>query len=390
MEETLLHLIIGFQKYAEMNRKNPHESLHYSFQLFVQQCNKNDVIPPKNYKEFIQVLQLPAVDWGIDSITHYYPAHIPLIDKYLRPVPQTAEIIYSIDENIDQFSTEQIDNHLHQVHMRNLLAYCYEHNLDDAYRKIRLFLINPEHAVIPSIRLAAFKNEFTDDRLTDLIDMFYELVPHIENYYKCPYCHWTLVFDEYEKKLVCNYSSPCHERTNLQHGVPFVEPGGDSLRYYRLKRGIQRFTLIPGISESRLQERLEKKGYTVVMYPNIDEYDLHASRGSIQLKIDTKDYLSPFSLAKNLLKDMEKDVWSEDVLYVIPYEQYAINRQYIKDVYRVIRRLVQGEENPDIEEKAGKLKIIDERFFLKKVGDTSDEAVIEAINSLNTNKVKSY
>lgn len=87
---------------------------------------------------------------------------------------------------------------------------------------------------------------------------------------------------------------------------------------------------------------------------------------------------------------MEKEGWDEKLLYVIPYERYAKNRHYIEEVYRVVGHFLEEAENPYLEARARKLKIIDERALLKKVGDRSDVAVIAAINSLDSHAVQSY
>lgn len=283
MQHTLIQLIIAFHKFADAKGKHAKSYVNYSYRLFLHQCNKYGVIPPKNYVEFIKLMQKPVEEWGIEGIEKDYPKNLPLIDRFLRPMPESDELIFLIDEDVNKLLPNQMTNHFYQLVMREFMQRCQQEQLDQAYQEVRAYLSEPKHAVISAPELIKFRALLNRYGLDGFEEKFYEVVPHIENYHKCPYCHWTLRYDEALRKYICNYSRPCHDRANLQHSVSFKEETNPDLHYFRLNPGIQRFVLIPGICELRIKKALERKGFHVEIYPEIDRYDLKASRGAIEL-----------------------------------------------------------------------------------------------------------
>lgn len=356
LQHTLVQLIVGFHKFADNKGKNAQNHLSYAFQLFLHQCNKHGVLPPKNYLEFIKMMRKPVKNWGIKGVEQYFPEELPLIDDYLRPIPETDELVFSIDEEIDQFIPEEIENHFYQTAMRDFVTYCRQHQLEEAYRQVRLFLSNPEHAVLKAMDYLNFGRLLKKFGLESFIDRFYEEVSHISNFYKCPHCQWTLRYDEKEQRYVCNYNSPCHERANLQHAKPFED---DGYAYFRLTPGIQRFVLIPGMCEVRLQNRLEKHGYKTTMYPEIDRYDIKVEHHSGMYKLDVKDYRSSFFLAKQLANDYIDEGLVEDIIYVIPQEQVQRNPHYLKEVKRYLTKYKEASKS---------ICVISERELIKYIG----------------------
>ncbi|MEJ8778824.1 restriction endonuclease-related protein [Pseudogracilibacillus sp. ICA-222130] len=377
MDEALLYLIAGFQKYADEDRRKIHEFIHYGYQQFIRECHEKNVIPPKNYQELIHLLRKPAKNWGFEKIGKYYPENSPMIDSHLRPVHEANELLYVIDKHADEIPLRHLQNHYQQLSMRKIYAYCKE-NIDDdnVYTTIRLFLSNPENAVLTVSKLDTFLLEITDKTLVNYIKECYESIKNIQDYRKCPYCHWTLSYNAAKQKWQCNYGSPCEERANLQHGVPFEEQYY-ALKFIRLKPGIQRFTLIPGISENRMNKRLQALGYQVQMYPNVDVYDLYAEKNHHSFKIDMKDYKNPSTLARDIWKEIQSkgETRDEEVIYVIPYEQQQRNNQYVMEVYNLLNDFKMEAEwfEPEV-------YIIDEKNFLKMVGDEEDEPIFRKIS----------
>ena len=47
------------------------------------------------------------------------------------------------------------------------------------------------------------------------------------------------------------------------------------------------------MAELNIAEKLKKRGNHVVLYPNIDEYDILVANGDEKIKIDVKDYRNP-------------------------------------------------------------------------------------------------
>jgi hypothetical protein len=64
--------------------------------------------------------------------------------------------------------------------------------------------------------------------------------------------------------------------------------------------GVWRFVVVPGASELRVKQRLERLGATVELWPELDRYDLHVRAGDHEFRVDLKEYRSPYRLIADL------------------------------------------------------------------------------------------
>ncbi|MEU6354949.1 hypothetical protein ABZ896_37500 [Streptomyces sp. NPDC047072] len=78
---------------------------------------------------------------------------------------------------------------------------------------------------------------------------------------------------------------------------PMARPAADSRC---LEFGVWRFVVVPGASELRVKQRLEKLGATVELWPELDRYDLHVRAGDKEFRIDLKEYRSVYRLIADL------------------------------------------------------------------------------------------
>lgn len=77
--------------------------------------------------------------------------------------------------------------------------------------------------------------------------------------------------------------------------VPLPGAGSRCVEY-----GVWRFVVVPGASELRIKQSLEKLGATVNLWPELDRYDLHVRAGGTEFRIDVKEYRSPHRLIADL------------------------------------------------------------------------------------------
>ncbi|MCG7524102.1 hypothetical protein MHW47_06550 [Streptomyces sp. OfavH-34-F] len=64
--------------------------------------------------------------------------------------------------------------------------------------------------------------------------------------------------------------------------------------------GVWRFVVVPGASELRIAQRLEKLGASVALWPELDRYDLRVTAGKAEFRVDVKEYRSPHRLIADL------------------------------------------------------------------------------------------
>ncbi|MFF9580758.1 hypothetical protein [Streptomyces achromogenes] len=64
--------------------------------------------------------------------------------------------------------------------------------------------------------------------------------------------------------------------------------------------GVWRFVVVPGASELRVKRSLEELGAAVELWPELDRYDLRVRVGDKELKLDLKEYRSPYRLIADL------------------------------------------------------------------------------------------
>ncbi|MFE3383263.1 restriction endonuclease-related protein [Streptomyces anulatus] len=113
-----------------------------------------------------------------------------------------------------------------------------------------------------------------------------------------------------------------------------------------MEYGVWRFVVVPGASELRIKERLEKLGATVELWPRLDRYDLHVRAGGTEFAIDVKEYRSPHRLiadlrakapsARVLLPQTHEYQW-ETLRVSLPSLQITTETKFHAEVRRALR-----------------------------------------------------
>lgn len=186
---------------------------------------------------------------------------------------------------------------------------------DSRYRDYRRFLI--EHAVVDE---GAGIDRFLTLGLK-MADHYERIGPECldaidgaEHYFACPRCGWPM--RHHDGHVACR-SDPCRTagaRFSSQSGhlVPLgalePPPPTPAEGRRRLRFGLWRYTLLPGLEELALAADLSRiAGVDVELWPHFDAYDLAVRSGSRSWKVDVKDHCRASRLAAQLLERPPSD-----------------------------------------------------------------------------------
>ncbi|WP_397453706.1 hypothetical protein [Pseudomonas sp. NA-150] len=183
---------------------------------------------------------------------------------------------------------------------------------DDEYRTFRLFLC--EHPHIHSAHAVDFLIELG----VQFKSIFEEIPDHLTKagrFYPCPSCGWPMQIQRIEvccgslwcEKTtgVCRWSNEELFRMDTGRQVPAI----DAENRYRLNTALWKFTLIPGLLERRLHDRLAKLGLHPTLWPDVDRSDVKIEVGDQEIWLDAKVWRSMRFLAHRLTNTEATGVW---------------------------------------------------------------------------------
>lgn len=157
MEEPykMLFLLIDGLKKWEENKETVPDKVHQGQRLFIRECSKTGVLPPIDLPYFIKLLEKPSKDWGISNFQNIFPPYASLLDKEIG-------VTIEAEDFLEDF---QSPDEYEQSVMKRILIYCRDHSLDRKYRETRIFLSNPNHAVISFQKIYELKSKLNDGEL---------------------------------------------------------------------------------------------------------------------------------------------------------------------------------------------------------------------------------
>ncbi|WP_133306522.1 hypothetical protein [Pseudomonas sp. LS-2] len=183
---------------------------------------------------------------------------------------------------------------------------------DDEYRTFRLFLC--EHPHIHSSQALDFLVEL-GVQFKSLFEQIPEQFTRAGKFYPCPSCGWPMQIQRSEvccgsqwceKSVgVCRWSNGQLYRLDTGRSVPAV----DAQDRYRLNTALWKFTLIPGLLERRLHDRLAKLGLRPTLWPDVDLSDVKVEVGDLEIWLDAKVWRSTRMLGHRLANTDAKGIW---------------------------------------------------------------------------------
>lgn len=102
-----------------------------------------------------------------------------------------------------------------------------------------------------------------------------------------------------------------------------LSPIDSEFKYKKLKRGIYTYTLLPGVSELKIYDQLSELygNDKVLLYPEIDKFDISVTFDTGTIYVDVKDFASPYDLVETLTKNQSfikmESVSDEDYIYLV-------------------------------------------------------------------------
>lgn len=200
----------------------------------------------------------------------------------------------------------EVEQDMIRVVMNNLQGRDDE---ETAYSTFRRFLVEHGHAEYSDAAAAVQQVGLDLARVYQRVQA--SAVTQIEGrqaFFPCPRCGWPMHVQG--TAVSCHRSPTClaaGARFHLSDGnlvglgklpppSPVAPEGMAALR-----PGVWRFTVLPGLEELSLEQRLrEIEGVEIRLWPFVDAYDLDVRRGPRHWRIDVKDHSSVTSLARHL------------------------------------------------------------------------------------------
>lgn len=315
LQDMMFILAKGIKKWDEDKGKIPDE-LYVGHGKLLQALVEKGKPFPETIHELLKFLKLPLEEWGMEA---------ELFDLFPKETVLLIEN-YGLCDEVDGWLEETVSpDEKQQKHMLDILKLCRDNGYDQDYKAVRTFIT--ENPVITFLQLSDFSNMINED-LQPLLKACYEPVnlPY-HPIHLCPYCGWTL--EKINHELSCS-TNLCRQQSDFIY-FPVLEQG----KHFRLKKGIQRFVLLPGKSELKMAKSIEKKGYEVELYPEIDQFDIRVKKDNKVMDLDVKDYRYPHYLAQHLIETMSKQPgkYHESSYIVIPkyrIQSYPNYMQFLK------------------------------------------------------------
>ncbi|MBB5326022.1 hypothetical protein HNQ34_003140 [Anoxybacillus tepidamans] len=228
---------------------------------------------------------------------------------------------------------------------------------EEEYRHLRTFLIQHPVVRVADTKILKKVKQFPSCSFQQLCNLFYERIPLTSVVPICPRCGWTLHQDVYGR-YQCD-TDKCQKLTrNWEGNIRFLE---DSNSLLRVKRGIRRYIVDPGVSEIDLYNQLDKMRrnggpFALELYPDKDEYDIAIKfQQGENWAIDVKDWATPHQLAFHVKPFSETTKYDRAFLIVPSYrgtkyveklkvlcrQEYTIMTD--KDFVRYIKRIMEQE-----------------------------------------------
>jgi hypothetical protein len=264
---------------------------------------------PERPIDFVGLLERPIEDWfPTDDLTGAV-----LVDGAFAP--WARELLEELDEN-SQLEREQavVPSVREELRGRSDFA--------DSYRRYRRFLVENPIATLDAwlVELDGIPAHFHGHYVVPDFD---QIFPD-ETLRPCPRCGYPM---RRAGSHVACAASTCRSEGRaiftwtgadlavLAGAEP--KPPRELRDWHVLKRGLWRFTLLPGLLELALFERFNgQAGLSATLWPDGDSYDLRVETDVREWRLDVKEWSSPRMLERHL-----RDVGRENIIYVLPDRQ---------------------------------------------------------------------
>lgn len=362
--ELLIKLLSVLIEWKDNMRVLPEEADTVFNRFSSYLLHNTKIEPPKNIKDIIMTLKHLSVEE---------------LGFYLNDELKGNSIITE-DGNIDDevqrwYESILLKDDVDQDLVRKFLFECRSEfqktenpEIIAMYSEVRSF-INPQNYCVTADKIMRLISKYSN--VSDAILMIKEWYEPLNLKSKevsiCPICGKILsnaLLEENRCTEMCMYY-----RDKLSV-VPKEITFEERTKYKRLKRGIYTFTLLPGISELRMFDQLAARydDANVMLYPEIDKFDISVESVDGRVLIDVKDFASPYDLVETLVKNqsfikMEGTKLNDTVILVIPEHRKYL--YHAGDYKTIVKRR--------ISKLSSKVLVIYENELFRKVGEICNE-----------------
>jgi|GEM_PF-1670360 len=322
------------------------------------------IAPSKNIREFlVQLRNLSIYELGFEIDDDH---------KNQRILNENGHVDSAIKywyEN--RIQNDDVDQNL----VREFLLECRKEykqtsneRIAEMYSEVREF-INASNYCLSANRIMRLVGKYSNvsDSIVKIPEWYENVNLLSKDNYVCPVCG-KLLDNDILKGFRC--TDMCMYYRDKESLSPKEFEVDSEFKYKKLKRGIYTYTLLPGVSELRIYDQLSERygNDKVLLYPEIDKFDISVTFDTGTIYVDVKDFASPYDLVETLTKNQSfikmESVSDEDYIYlVIPEHRRNIYKggNYKNVVNKRIRLLT------------NKVRVVYEDEFYREVGDIINE-----------------
>lgn len=298
--------------------------LPYNFKVVVNSLNSylihhTNILPVKNIRGFIGLLKRVSIcDLGFELDDDILNSTFIDESGHIN-----ANIRHWYETSIERDDVDQLLVREFLLECRNEYKNTGNSEIFKMYSKVRAF-VNPSNYCITNDKLMSLIGRYpgNSDIIVKILEWYEPVKLKIDKNYVCPVCG-KLLDNDILKENRC--TDMCMYYRDKDYLLPQIKQTDKDVKYKKLKRGIYTYTLLPGISELRIFDRLcenfgEEK---VTLYPEIDKFDIAITFDNRRVLVDVKDFASPHELVdmlieKQMLIKMEGVAENDYVYLVIP------------------------------------------------------------------------
>ena len=316
--ETLRYLATGlveWEKQEPMNRACIPTALRVGMsRMHLTSLLSGDEQAPSNLPEFFKWAKKPVVEWKPAAEIKHLSSAVTLIEDGL--VSDFALQWQVTGADVEMQVQEKV--------LQDVLEYCRANQLEEAYRTLRKLII--ERPVLP---YSEYRRLLSSSQLRPLRDFLRQIYVDLVDltsdptYHFCPRCKYVM-----RRRQDKTYN--CRNMTCEQLSAKLRLPPQPSIPKHEaedwkvLTPGVHRYGTLPGLWEIQLAEALTKLGIRVILWPEIDEFDLLVEFSKkVRWAIDVKDWSY---LDEERLRKVEYRFDTTETFVVFPDERNDLLR----------------------------------------------------------------